>query len=242
MQEFVWPRSKVRDHDRLADVKPDPDLALLQAWRDGDRGAGNKLLRQYLQPLRRFFEGKLPPADEEDMIQQTLLGCVRGATRFRSEAKFKTYLFSIAHKTLANHLRCRRNKEGRTDALELNKVSARELAPTPASVLAKGRRHRLMVEALRSITLDDQIILELFYWERMSVPEICEIYEDLKEPALRGRLGRARNAFRKKLAELAEGPEEFNATFDAFEANTWAGDVYQRRDQLSPTRKKVPRA
>lgn len=242
MQEFVWPRSHARRHDTLAAVKPDPDLALLQAWRDGNAGAGNQLLRQYLRPLRRFFESKVPAEDLEDLIQQTMLGCVNSATRFRGDAKFKTFLFSIAHRTLAHYLRRRRNREGRTDALELDQVSARELAPTPVSVLAKGRRHRLMVEALRAISLDDQIILELHYWERMSVPQISEIYEHIQENTLRGRLGRARSAFRKKLAELTEGVEELNATFEAFEANTWADDVYQQRDRLSPARKKRPRS
>ena len=242
MPEFVWPTSQPRERDSVARVAPDPDLVLLQAWREGSNAAGNQLLRQYFPRLQTFFESKVPSEDVEDVIQQTMLGCVRSATRFRGDAKFRTFLFAIARKTLANHLRRRRSKEGCTDALELDELSARDLAPTPVSVLDKGRRHRLMVDALRSISLDDQIILELYYWERMSIPQICQIYEELEEPAARNRLRRAKIAFRKRLAELADGPDEFNATFDAFEANTWAEDVYQRREQLSPPRKKRPRA
>jgi RNA polymerase sigma factor (sigma-70 family) len=218
-------------------MEHDPDLALLGAWRGGDDGAGSKLLGQYFQPLRRFFINKAAPDDVEDLIQQTMLGCVRGSERFRGDARFKTYLFNIARLTLAMHHRSKRNKDGRNDALDLDAVSVRDLVPGPSSIVAKTRRHQLMVEALRAIPLDDQIVLELYYWEAMTAPQIAQTYE-MGVPAIRGRLRRAKAAFEKALAELTHGQDDFRATLSAFEAGSWVEEIRKHLDELRPVRSK----
>lgn len=237
MDEFWWPRVGVPSHGSLGAVARDPDLDLLEAWRGDDEKAGNRLLRRYFQPLRRFFVNKVHVDDVEDVIQQTMLGCVRGTERFRGDATFKTYLFNIARKTLAYHLRTRRNKEGRTDALDLEAISARELVPGPSSIVAKTRRHQLMLEALRAIPLDDQIVLELYYWEGMTASEIGQSY-DMGEPAIRGRLRHAKQAFERALGELCNGEDEFSSTLSAFEARSWVEEIRERLHELRPVRRK----
>jgi RNA polymerase sigma-70 factor (ECF subfamily) len=215
----------------------DPDLALLEAWRGGDEAAGSKLLRQYIQPLRRFFANKAAADDLEDLIQQTMLGCVRGSERFRGDARFRTYLFGVAHRTLAYHHRSKRNKDGRNDELDLDVVSVRELVPGPSSILAKSRRHQLMLEALRAIPLSDQIVLELYYWEGMTAPEISQSY-DMGVPAVRGRIKRAKQAFEGALAELSNGEDEWRDTLSAFEARSWVEEIRKHLDELAPVRRK----
>lgn len=224
-------------HDSLWPVEHDPDLSLLEAWRGGDDAAGSKLLRQYLQPLRRFFANKAAADDLEDLIQQTMLGCVRGSERFRGDARFKTYLFTIARRTLAYHHRGKRNKDGRNDELDLDAVSVRQLVPGPSSIVAKNRRHQLMVDALRAIPLDDQIMLELYYWEAMTAAQIAETY-GMGVPAVRGRLKKAKAAFEKALAELSHGQEDFTATLSAFEAGSWVEEIRKHLDELTPVRAK----
>lgn len=224
-------------HGSLAAVEHDPDLALLTAWRAGDDAAGNKLLRQYLQPLRRFFANKSLADDVEDLIQQTMMGCVRGSERFRGDSTFRTYLFGVARLTLAYHLRGKHNKDGRTDELDLDAVSVRELVPGPSSILAKNRRHQLMIEALRAIPLDDQIMLELYYWEAMTAPEIAQSY-GMGVPAVRGRLKRAKHAFETALAGLSSGEDEWRDTLSAFEAGSWVEEIRKHLDELRPVRRK----
>jgi RNA polymerase sigma-70 factor (ECF subfamily) len=218
-------------------VEPDPDLVLLQAWRDGEAAAGSTLLGQYFQPLRRFFINKVAPDDLEDLIQQTMLGCVHGKERFRGDARFRTYLFTIARRTLAYHHRGKRNKDGRTDELDLEVVSVRELVRGPSSIVAKDRRHQLMVEALRAISLDDQIMLELYYWESMTAPEIGQLY-DMGVPAVRGRLRRAKQAFERALAELCDGEEQWLGTLSALEAGSWVEEIRKHLGELRPVRRK----
>lgn len=237
MREFIWPRSRISDHGSLTAVDRDPDITLLEAWRKGDEGAGSKLLRQYLQPLRRFFGNKVEGEDLEDVIQDTMLGCVRGRERFRGDARFKTYLFNIGRLTLASHHRKKRTKEGRTDNIDMDSISVRELIRGPSSIAAKSRRHRLMLETLRAIPLDDQIILELYYWEGLTAPDIAQTY-DMEVPAIRGRIRRAKKAFKVALSEMANGEEEFNSTLSAFEAGSWVEEIRERLHELKPVRKK----
>ena len=217
-------------------MEQDPDLALLLAWRGGDDGAGNELLGQYFQPLRRFFVNKAAPDDVADLIQQTMLGCVRGTERFRGDSAFKTYLFNIARRTLAFHHRGNRNKDGRNDPLDLDAVSVRDLVPGPSTILAKNREHQLMIEALRAIPLDDQIMLELYYWEDMTAPQISQMYE-MGVPAVRGRLKRAKAAFRAALTQLGSGQAP-SMTLSRLEARSWVEEVRKHLDELRPVKKK----
>jgi RNA polymerase sigma-70 factor (ECF subfamily) len=58
--------------------------------------------------------------------------------------------------------------------------SIHELAISDASLgelLAARREQRLLVAALRSIPVDFQIVVELYYWEELSVAEIAKITE-----------------------------------------------------------------
>ena len=54
------------------------DLDLLQAWNDGDPGAGSRLLERHFDPLCRFFRNKVGE-DAEELIQSTFLAATEGA-------------------------------------------------------------------------------------------------------------------------------------------------------------------
>src|SRR5688500_5815501 len=87
------------------------DRELLQAWRGGDTAAGDELFQRYFVPLYRFFRNKLDQG-VDDLIQETLLACVRGADRFREDASFRTWLFTIARNELYTHWRARAKHAG----------------------------------------------------------------------------------------------------------------------------------
>ena len=57
--------------------------------------AGEALYRKYFRPLYRFFRAKVPD-DYEDLIQTTMLECVRSRDRFRGDAPFRAFLFGVA--------------------------------------------------------------------------------------------------------------------------------------------------
>lgn len=82
------------------------DFELLDAWKAGDATAGNRLFQRHYQALFRFFRNKV--GDEaEELVQQTLLACVRTASRFEKRSSFRSYLYCAARSKLYDHWRRR---------------------------------------------------------------------------------------------------------------------------------------
>ena len=91
---------------------PEHDERLFDAWRHGDRAAGNKLASRYSNTLRAFFRRRLPPQEVEDLTQWVLLNTVAQPQRFRGASSLRTYILSVARKTLAErHRKFWRNLE-----------------------------------------------------------------------------------------------------------------------------------
>ncbi len=147
------------------------DFELLAAWRAGDNQAGTQLFERHYPAVVRFVKNKVSnPTALEDVVQQIFLACVEGRDRFEERSSFRTYLFGVAHFVLIDHFR-RRRREGA--AFEPGVTSVADLDPSPSLVVAQRQEQRLVVEGLRRLALDYQIALELFYWERLSGPEIA---------------------------------------------------------------------
>jgi len=65
--------------------------------RDGDEGAFETLYRRYEKPIFSFiYRMVLSAADAEDLCQETFFKVVRAKKKYRTTAKFKTWLFRIA--------------------------------------------------------------------------------------------------------------------------------------------------
>lgn len=178
------------------------DVALLERWRGGDNRAGSSLVKRHFGALHRFFATKARGA-EEDLIQQTFVACVEARDAFRGESSFRAYLFGLARHTLLNHYR----KSARTQRLDFTTTSARDLAASPTGLLAEREEQQLLLSALQRIPIDQQIALELTYWEGLSAPDVARALA-IPENTVYSRLRRAKAHLRKELAALAETPGE----------------------------------
>ncbi len=170
------------------------DLELLERWAAGDKTASDKLFGRYFEALYRFFEHKVD-GEVDDLVQETLLGCVRGRDRFRGQASFRTYLFAIARNTLYDHWKAR-VPAGRDE--DVATVSIASLSTSAGSRMARRQEEAQLMEALRQLPLDQQLLLELHYWEGFDAEQLAEVFGT--EPATsRSRLFRARAALRERL-------------------------------------------
>jgi RNA polymerase sigma-70 factor (ECF subfamily) len=194
---------------------PDPevdDLALLDRWRAGDKVAGEDLFKRHFDSLVAFFATKCNDADE--LVQRTLLACVNAKDQFRAQSTFRTYLFAIARHELYQYLKRTRKDRERID-FEITSVA--ELVTTPATKLARHAEQRQMVDTLRRLPVEQQTLLELYYWEDLEVAQLAEVFE-LTPNAVRVRLHRARQALRDQL--VASGNEASTAWLDASPKST----------------------
>jgi RNA polymerase sigma-70 factor (ECF subfamily) len=203
----------------------DDDAALLEAWRAGDRQAGEALFERHFDAMYRFFERK-GIAEVGDLVQRTFLGCVEARDRFRGGSSFRTFLFAIARHELFGYFRGQRARQ----AVDFGVSSLADLAPGPSTQARTRSEHEVLLAALRVIPLELQLALELRFWEGLSGPELA-VALDVPEGTVRSRLRRALDALREALAKhdggdqlLATLPLDADGAFDM-----WAD---QLRDRL----------
>jgi RNA polymerase sigma factor (sigma-70 family) len=191
------------------------DVELLAAWRAGDATAGQALFARHFRRIYRFFETK-SPAEADELVQGTFLALVRAKDQFRGESSFVTYLFAVARRELYRVLELRKRDGARLD-FEVSSLA--ELAPTPRTRMA-GREDRVrLLHALRDLPVEQQVLLELHYWEGVEIGELAEIFES---PAvtIRSRLHRARGALRDRMMKEPAATKIIGETLESLDA--WA--------------------
>lgn len=171
------------------------DRQLLEAWGAGDRPAGAQLFDRHFGALSRFFRNKAGDA-ADDLIQQTLLACLEARARFEGKSSFRTFLFAIARNVLYSHYR------GHGAApVDFSVSGIAELRPSATSMIAAAGRQRALLEALRTIPLQFQVVLELAFWEHLTAAEIGEVV-GAPEGTVRTRLRRAKELAAKELRRI----------------------------------------
>jgi len=191
------------------------DAELLDAWRAGDLASGEALFERHFGAVARFFRNKLDHG-VDDLVQRTFLACVEAKDRLREDSSFRAYLFGVAHNVLARHFRSQR-RHG--DKLDFGVTSVHDLSPSPSAVVAQRHEQRMLLEALRRIPLQHQIVLELYYWERLPTREVALVVGE-PEGTIKTRIRRARRLLEDQLRELATSPEVLHSTLVDLDA--WA--------------------
>ncbi|MCG8422499.1 MAG: sigma-70 family RNA polymerase sigma factor [Proteobacteria bacterium] len=200
------------------------DIELFDLWCSGDQGAGNELVRRHFDAVCRFFETKVADrAHADDLVQRTFLACVRARDQFAKRSSFRTYLFTVARHELYRHWRSQYRDRA---AIDFAATSLQDLATTPTGRIARNQEHELLLRALRTMPLEQQMLLELHYWEDLGIAALAEIL-DIASGAMRGRLFRARQSLRQRIEELAGRDGANDAKDDDFDA--WARSLRRKR-------------
>lgn len=171
------------------------DQQLLEAWRGGEAHAGAALVERHFDSVYKFFRSKVNE-DVDDLVQQTFVSCLEARKGFRGECSFRTLVFEIARRRLYDHFRARR----RDRALDFTTTSLRALGTSPSGALLRHDNLTMLREALRELPLDSQMLLELHYWEALSMRELSQVFE-VSEGTVKSRLFHARARLRTLLEQ-----------------------------------------
>jgi RNA polymerase sigma-70 factor (ECF subfamily) len=184
------------------------DAELLDEWRAGNLASGDALFVRHYDTLARFFRNKVGVEIVADLIQDTLMTLVEGRDRIEDPRRFRAYLLSIAYRVFCKHLRGVYREGPRTD---LDAVSIAEIGTSPSTLIANAQEQRLLLEGLRQLPINYQVVLELYYWEELNTVEIAEVL-DVPAGTVRTRLQRARDALEAAMGSLARSPEVLSST------------------------------
>ena len=173
----------------------DDDLRLLDQWCAGESLAGNTLFRRHFPSVYRFFEHKTE-GDIDDLVQETFLQCVKGRDTFKRQSSFRTYLFAIARHVLFYHWRKRAHAAQNVD---FEDISIASLSTSIATRISKNEDRARLLAALRTLPLEQQILLEMYYWEGFDRDQLAEVF-DVETPTIGSRLTRARQSLHQNLS------------------------------------------
>lgn len=182
------------------------DRELLARVAAGDFHAQDQLEARHLPVIWRFFDEQTDKG-VDDLVQRTFVVAWKGSSRYRDIDSFRSFLLRVARNVLAEHIRRDDHRavdipfEDETDEQE----QLRALLPEPDDRLDEHEGKTILLQALLRIPKDDQYLLELYYWERRTGPEIAALF-GIMEPVIRSRLRHAIQRLQRALVELQDSP------------------------------------
>jgi len=143
------------------------------------------------------------PQEAEDVVQETFLKALRNLHTFRAEARFSTWLVSIALNEARSRLRGRRDFE----SLDDDSDEARRIAPellcdwreVPSEVLERLEIRKLLTEAVAELPMIYREVFLLREIEELSISESAQALS-ISVASVKVRLHRARIMLQRRLA------------------------------------------
>lgn len=169
------------------------DEELILEFQKGSREAFSELFLRYRELIYAFSRRRVKDAARaEELAQETFVAILRSVGRYEPRATFRTYLFGIAYKILANH---RRKLDQKSDGAGLGSDLPSPSAPGNTEMGMWVR------EAIAKLDGNDREVLLLREYEELSYEEIAGV---LRVPVntVRSRLFRARLALKQILVSV----------------------------------------
>lgn len=192
-----------------ADPVPNPaeisalDFALMERIGEGDHGAFRELVERHQDAVIGTVAKMLGNHSEaEDIAQQVFLRIWRNAKRYRPDAKFTTYLFTITRNLVFNETRRKsRKKEVSSDEREENTNQLIAASPDrqPDAELLQAELQRAVDDAIAALPEAQRMAVVLRRYEQLSYDEIAAVLS-LSVSAVKSLLFRARTTLRESLS------------------------------------------
>ena len=160
------------------------DEELMNAYKNGDATAFEELVRRYQGRIYRFLVKLV--GDEtlaEDAVMETFFKLHRAADRYRSQARFSPYLFTIAYREGLMVLRKLRQESGTHHGIDEGRLSAPAGSPlwppgtTPEDRAQARDRLKAVDRALEMLPESHRAVFLLYYREELTTTDIARVLE-----------------------------------------------------------------
>ena len=182
------------------------DEELMQAYARGDMRAFEALYDRHALPVWRFVQRSVQNAAlADDLVQDVWFSVVRHAPQYEPRAKFRTWLFTLAHHRMVDHWRTQKNHT----SLDAESEDGSALAEMLAAESGFGPERRLDSRELAQALLDalaalPEVQREAFLLQAEADLSVADIAAatDVPFETAKSRLRYARAALRRTLEEL----------------------------------------
>ena len=183
------------------------DFTLMERIGEGDHEAFRQLVMRHQNAVIGTVAKMLGnPSEAEDIAQQVFLRIWRHAKRYRPDAKFTTYLYTITRNLVFNETRRKsRKKEVSSDEREENSNRLIEANPDrqPDAELLQAELQRAVDDAIAGLPETQRMAVVLRRYEQLSYEEIAAVL-GLSVSAIKSLLFRARTSLREALSGYLE--------------------------------------
>lgn len=151
----------------------DPGVASYERFLHGDDGGFEDIVRAYREGLILFILGYVGDAfAAEDISQDVFVKLYVKRPKFRPDASFKTWLYTIAKREAQNYIKKRRRERGTDEGIPDDGDEGTEDA---VSELVGDERRRALHRALSELNDDYRAVLYLLYFEYMTPREASSV-------------------------------------------------------------------
>lgn len=195
----------------LVHARDDEDTQLFLAFQKGDHAAFETLFKRHERGVVSFIYRHIRDRERaQELGQETFMRAIRNVEGWRPEARFRTWLFTIARNLCADEARRMRHRQSKSldepsiaddessvSAVEkIQDLSARSPAQEPVRAEFRERLHALLQElpeAQRDVFL-------LRHFEGLRFTEIAEM-QGISENTVKSRMRYALQTLRTALAD-----------------------------------------
>src|SRR6266567_7226735 len=188
----------------LNDLAALPDCELVSSAIAGREAGFEELVRRYQRPIAAYIYRMVSDYDAAlDLTQEVFIKVYNSLIRYRSEFKFSTWIYRIAHNAAIDHLRRHAVREQslvtgpESERREIS-IESRRLTPEQESERKERRSEIEAVVQLLPTAYRELIVLR--HSQDLSYDEIAEV-TGLPLGTVKNRLFRAREAMRDQLLE-----------------------------------------
>lgn len=183
------------------------DETLMQAFAAGDARAFETLYDRHALPVWRFVQRSVHDrALADDLVQDVWFSLIRQAPRYEPRARFRTWLFTLAHHRLVDHWRTHKahaSLDAQTDdGAALADTLAADSGFGPVRQLQSREQAQALLDALAALPLPQRETFLLQAEGGLSLAEIAQA-TDVNAETAKSRLRYARERLRQALEAFA---------------------------------------
>jgi RNA polymerase sigma-70 factor (ECF subfamily) len=187
----------MNEADSIDPIHREKEVALMERIASDDQSAMEELLELWKMPIFRFFLRSLNHhEDAEDLTQRVFIRIYRSSERYLPQAKFSTWIFTIARNLLIDEIKKRKRRPQVVFDEHIEKVGDGE----------DGRSEELteiLMRHLDTVPENHRTALLLRVQRELSYREIAEVMQTT-EASVKTWIHRARLDLKASLANLRQ--------------------------------------